>query len=30
MYCNELHGINIRDREKHLKKHLNYKDLHLQ
>jgi hypothetical protein len=27
---NELHGINIRNREKHLKKLLNQKNLHLQ
>jgi hypothetical protein len=27
---NELHGINIRDKEKHLKKRLDQKNLHLQ
>jgi hypothetical protein len=27
---NELHGINIHDKGKHLKKCLNYKNLHLQ
>jgi hypothetical protein len=30
MYLNELHGINICDKGKHLKKRLNYKNSHLQ